>query len=97
MNSKYKGIFYIITAAFFLCAHEPVRAACRGSSLGAKSFFRNLVAVAAAAVVLARSRPALHLNRGDWGYLFLRAAFGTVGVLCNFTPSTISCWLTPPC
>ena len=49
-----------------------------------KSFFRNLVAVAAAAVVLARSRPALYLNRGDWGYLFLRAAFGTVGVLCNF-------------
>lgn len=84
LNSKYKGIFYIITAAFFFALMSLFVRLSGDLPSVQKSFFRNLVAVAAAAVVLARSRPALHLNRGDWGYLFLRASFGTVGVLCNF-------------
>ena len=97
LNSKYKGIFYIITAAFFFALMSLfVRLAGDLPSVQ-KSFFRNLVAVAAAAVVLARSRPALYLNRGDWGYLFCGPLSAPWACCAIFTPSTISFWPTPPC
>lgn len=84
MKPKYKGIFCIIAAAFFFSLMSLLVRLAGDLPFLQKSFFRNLVAMFAAALVLARSRPALQLNKGDWGCLFLRAAFGTVGVLCNF-------------
>lgn len=50
-----------------------------------KSFFRNLVAAAIAAVLLWKGgRRTLLWGKGNLPYLLLRSAAGTIGILCNF-------------
>ena len=50
-----------------------------------KSFFRNLVALIVAGVVLVREgKGFLPSNRKNWPLLLARACFGTIGILCNF-------------
>lgn len=51
-----------------------------------KAFFRNFVALLIAAVVIIRKHPTkAELGvKGNWGGLVLRAAFGSLGVFCNF-------------
>ena len=49
-----------------------------------KSFFRNLVAMLFAFILLLRDREGWKVDRGSWPWLLLRAVFGTVGILCNF-------------
>ncbi len=84
MNSKYKGILYIITAAFFFALMNLfVRLAGDLPSIQ-KSFFRNFVAMIFAGGMLLKARPSLKLDKGSWGILLLRAIFGTLGILCNF-------------
>lgn len=84
MKQKYKGILRILTAAFFFALMNLFVRLAGDLPVVQKSFFRNLVAMVFAAGVLLRARPTLRLNKGDVWYLFLRAAFGTAGVLCNF-------------
>lgn len=85
LNPKYKGILYIILSAFcFACMNACVRMAGDVPSIQ-KSLFRNIVALAVSAAILIREgkgfRPA---SPSNWKYLLARAAFGTVGILCNF-------------
>ena len=49
-----------------------------------KSFFRNLVAVVVAAILLKRSGAAFRWKKGNLGLLIARSAFGTLGILCNY-------------
>lgn len=49
-----------------------------------KSFFRNLVAAVFAAIILTRKHMVPRVQKQYWGPLFLRCAFGTLGILCNF-------------
>lgn len=49
-----------------------------------KSFFRNSVAVIVAAVLLVKTRTSFRWHKGNLGLLLVRAAFGTLGILCNF-------------
>lgn len=49
-----------------------------------KSFFRNLVALIFAAVILKKEGVWFSGKRENIRYLFLRAAAGTIGILCNF-------------
>lgn len=51
-----------------------------------KAFFRNIIALAVSSVVLIKERPGKEvLNlKGNWGWLFLRAFFGSIGLFCNF-------------
>lgn len=49
-----------------------------------KSFFRNLVAAFFAAIILIKNHTAPKVEKTQWGSLFLRCAFGTLGILCNF-------------
>ena len=49
-----------------------------------KSFFRNLVAVVVAAVLLKRSGASFHWKKGNLGLLIVRSACGTLGILCNY-------------
>lgn len=49
-----------------------------------KSFFRNVVAMVFALVLLLRDKEGWKVDKGSVPYLFLRAIFGTVGILCNF-------------
>lgn len=84
MNEKNKGIVCIILSAFFFAAMSMFVRLAGDLPVIQKSFFRNLVAVGFAAVVLLRNRPKIQLNKGDWSGLLLRSIFGTIGVLCNF-------------
>ena len=49
-----------------------------------KSFFRNLVAVVFAAVVLVKQKSGFRWNKGNLKYLLLRSGIGTIGIVCNF-------------
>ena len=84
MSPKYKGVLCILTSAFFFALMNLFVRLSGDLPVFQKSFFRNLVAMIFALVILLRNRPELRLNKGDWGILLLRATFGTVGVLGNF-------------
>lgn len=84
MQKKYKGILLIILSAFFFALMSMfVRLAGDLPSVQ-KSFFRNIVALVFAGVVLLRAHEKPHIEKRAWGYLQLRAGFGTLGILCNF-------------
>ena len=81
---KYKGILLIVLSAFcFALMSMFVRLAGDVPSVQ-KSFFRNIVAAAFAAVILLRAHTRPRLTRDAWICLLLRAFFGTLGILCNF-------------
>ena len=84
MKSKYKGIIYILCAAFcFALMNVFVRLSGDIPSLQ-KAFFRNLVALIFAFIIIRKDRIKIEWKQGDGKYLFLRALFGTLGVFCNF-------------
>ena len=76
-------IMIILSAFFFACMNVSVRLAGDLSSVQ-KSFFRNLVAAFFAAIILIKNHTAPKVEKTQWGSLFLRCAFGTLGILCNF-------------
>ena len=49
-----------------------------------KGFFRNVVAMIFAGIVLLRKKEPIKIGSDSWMPLILRAVFGTVGILCNF-------------
>lgn len=84
MKEKYKGVVYIVASAFcFALMNMFVRLAGDVPSIQ-KSFFRNIVALMFAAVILLKDRKHLGITKKSWPYLLLRSFFGTVGILCNF-------------
>ncbi len=79
-----KGMTMIILSAFFFaCMNVSVRLAGDLPSVQ-KSFFRNLVAAVFAAVILTKNHIIPRVQKQYLGILFLRCAFGTLGILCNF-------------
>lgn len=79
-----KGMVMIILSAFFFaCMNVSVRLAGPLPSVQ-KSFFRNLVAAVFAAVILLKNHVVPRVEKAQWLPLFLRCAFGTMGILCNF-------------
>ncbi|MCD8149498.1 MAG: DMT family transporter [Clostridiales bacterium] len=84
MKAKYKGILFIILSALcFAFMNMFVRLSGDLPSVQ-KSFFRNLIAFAIAMAALLRSGERFRVKVGNWRYMILRAAFGTIGILCNF-------------
>lgn len=84
MQKKYKGILLIVLSAFcFALMSMFVRLAGDLPSVQ-KSFFRNIVAFVFAGAVLLRAHERPQVEKRAWGYLVLRAGFGTLGILCNF-------------
>lgn len=84
MSEKVKAVCYIICSAFcFTWMNIFVRLSGDLPSVE-KSFFRNLVALLVAAVLLWRSKEGFHLKKENLPWFFARAAFGTIGILCNF-------------
>ena len=83
-KNKNTGILYMVTSAFcFAVMGAFVRLAGDLPSVQ-KSFFRNLVAMLFAAILLLKSHYKPKLSKGMWGTLLLRSVFGTLGILCNF-------------
>lgn len=82
----------ILSAFFFACMNVSVRLAGDLPSVQ-KSFFRNLVAAVFAAIILTRKHMVPRVQKQYWGPLFLRCAFGTLGILCNFLCDRTIFWL----
>lgn len=84
MNQKYKGIIYILLAAFcFALMNTFVKLAGDLPSVQ-KSFFRNLVALIFAAILLKKNNIGFSYQKGNMKLLILRSICGTIGILCNF-------------
>lgn len=84
MKQKYQGILYIIMAAFFFALMSFfVRLAGDLPTLQ-KGFFRNVVAMCVAGVMLARSEEGFRIKKGSMPSLVMRAVCGTIGLVCNF-------------
>lgn len=84
MSKRYRGILCILTAAFcFAIMNACVRAAGDLPAMQ-KAFFRNIVALVCAYLVLKRSGTPVRWKKENFWLLFVRAAAGTVGVVCNF-------------
>ncbi|SET33170.1 DMT family transporter [[Clostridium] polysaccharolyticum] len=84
MKAKYKGIIYILCAAFcFALMNTFVRLAGDIPSIQ-KAFFRNLVALFFAYGIMKKEHIKMEWKKGAGWCLFFRAFFGTIGVFCNF-------------
>ena len=83
-NSKIRGIFFIILAAFGFSIMNTLVKLSGNLPSYEKSFFRNSVALVIATVTLIRSRQKFQVREGCAGYLLLRAALGTASILCNY-------------
>ena len=85
ISLKYRGIFFILLAAFcFACMNVCVRLAGDVPTIQ-KSFFRNIVAFGIATFVILKDgsgfRPE---NSKNWPLFLARSVFGTFGILANF-------------
>lgn len=83
-KNKKQGILYIIGAGFcFALMTFFVRMAGDLPTIQ-KAFFRNVVAVFVAFVLLLRSNEGFRIQKGSIPGLLARSFFGTCGILCNF-------------
>ena len=83
-DNRVKGIICIILAAFgFSLMTFFVR---RSGDLPTmqKAFFRNIVALFVASVVLIKSKTPLYIKKGNRLDIFMRCLFGTSGLIANF-------------
>lgn len=84
MRERAKGVVYMLCSALsFSLMNVCVRMAGDLPSMQ-KSFFRNLISLAAALFLIWRERTPLTVPQGQWKHLLSRSFFGTVGVVCNF-------------
>lgn len=83
-KNKYKGILFILMAAFFFALMNLfVRLSGDIPSIQ-KSFFRNLVALIFAYCILRKDKIGFSGKKSNLRYLIWRSVFGTLGILCNF-------------
>lgn len=84
MKSKYKGIIYILLSAWcFALMNTFVKLSGDLPSIQ-KSFFRNIVALVFAAIILKKSGMGFSYKKENLKYLIIRSICGTLGILCNF-------------
>lgn len=84
IDSKYKGILFMVLSAFcFALMSMFVRLSGDLPSIQ-KSFFRNLVALIFAVILLKKNGDSFSGKRQNIKFLVIRATAGTMGILCNF-------------
>lgn len=84
MNNRQKGILCIILSSFsFALMNLFVRLSGDLPPIQ-KSFFRNIVAVVFAFIILLKEKPNLSLDKESKKYLLYRSVFGTIGIVSNF-------------
>lgn len=84
MNNKQKGTIYIILSAFFFAMMNVFVRLAGDLPSFEKSFFRNLIAMFVAMIVLIKNKEGFEYQKKDLPILLLRATFGTIGILANF-------------
>ena len=84
LTSKQKGIMFLTLSA--LCFASMNLSAKLAGSLPSmqKAFFRNLIAAVVSFAVLINSKEKFHLNKKNLPFFFMRAIFGTMGIVGNF-------------
>ena len=84
IDSKYKGILFMVLSAFcFALMSMFVRLSGDLPSIQ-KSFFRNFVALIFAVILIKKNGDSFSGKRQNIKFLVIRAAAGTMGILCNF-------------
>lgn len=84
LSPRKKGIVYLLLSSFsFACMALFINLA-GDMPVFQKAFFRNLVAIAMSYIMLARSPEKFKIKKGSLPSLFMRAGFGTIGVIANF-------------
>ena len=81
---KLQGILYILLAGVFFATMSLFVRLSGDLPVMQKAFFRNLVAVAASIIILARTPEKFHIKRSSWPGLFIRSLTGTLGLVCHF-------------
>jgi drug/metabolite transporter (DMT)-like permease len=84
MNNKKQGIILIIMAGFCFSLMTFFVRISGDLPTMQKAFFRNAVAAVVAVIMLLRSEEGLKIKKESYPYLFLRAACGSAGLICNF-------------
>ena len=84
IKKKQFGIIYIVISAFcFALMNVFVRLSGDLPSIQ-KSFFRNLVALVFALIILKKDHVGFSGKKENIKYFFIRSLAGTIGILCNF-------------
>ena len=84
LSPRKRGIIYLLLSSFsFACMALFINLA-GDMPVFQKAFFRNLVAIAMSYIILARSPEKFRIKKGSLPSLFMRASFGTIGVIANF-------------
>lgn len=84
MNPKTKGIIYVITAAFGFSMMSVFVHLAGDLPVFQKAFFRNIAALVFVTVIMLSRKIGFVPEKKNLPALFGRAAFGTLGLLCNF-------------
>lgn len=84
IKKQYKGIIYIVLSAFCFALMNMFVHMSGDLPSVQKSFFRNFVAAIFACILLIRGRIPFRCQKRNLKYMFMRAGFGTIGILCNF-------------
>lgn len=84
INRKYLGIFYIIVSAFCFALMNTFVRLSGDIPTVQKSFFRNLIALIFAFVLLKKNKVEIKWHKGNLKFHFIRSIAGTIGILCNF-------------
>lgn len=92
LSKKSKAIGFIIMSAFGFAMMAAFVRLAGDLPFTQKTFFRNLVAVAVAAVVLCREKVGFKWEKGNLPLLIIRATCGTLGISAITTLLTISYW-----
>ncbi len=83
MTDRQKGIICILISAFSFAMMNLFVQLAGGINPIQKSFFRNLVSLAFAFILLAKSGD-FSTKKENLPFLILRASLGTAGILCNY-------------
>lgn len=84
MNSKTKGILYVITAAFGFSMMSVFVHLAGDLPVFQKAFFRNVVALIFVMGIMLKRKIGFVPDKKNVPALLGRSFFGTVGLLCNF-------------
>lgn len=84
MKEKSKGILYIIMAAFFFSLMTVFVRLSGDLPTMQKALFRNLVAAVVSWGMLLKTGEKIQIGKEHYIDLFMRAACGTTGLICNF-------------
>ncbi len=84
MHNKKKGILYIVLAAFSFATMSLFIQLAEGVPFIQKTFFRNIVSLVFAFVIIMRQGRNFSFKPENLKYLILRSVVGTLGIFFNF-------------